>query len=101
MKGRGPRVERETIILFNEAEPDASVYTASNTYYRKMISAGHQPSEESAHSATFIVPKKLVNVRKERKITDKHRATLAKKAPSLRSRTVITEAEHVNNGDEL
>ena len=101
MRGKGPRIERETIINFNEAEPDASVWTASEPMYHKMLRAGYQPSEDSERSATFMVPKKLVSVRKARHISAARRKELAVKARSIRRPTVITEAKHVNNRDEL
>jgi len=36
MKASGPRIERETIILFNEAEDFAEIWTASQPMYRKL-----------------------------------------------------------------
>lgn len=98
MRGKGPRDERKTIINFNEAEPNASIWTASEPMYRKLLKLGYTPTEESDRSATFKVPKKLVAVRKARKITAAHRTRLAEKARSLRTGTVITEAEEPNEG---
>ena len=98
MKGKGPKLERETVIIFNEAEPDASIWTASETMYGKLLKLGYKPTEESDRSATFHVPKRLVAVRKTRKITLAHRTRLADKARLLRSGTVITEAEELNEG---
>ena len=66
--------------------------------YRKLLRLGYTPTEESDRSAMFQVPKKLVTVRKPRKISEVHRATLAEKALSLRNGMVITEAERTNNG---
>jgi hypothetical protein len=37
MKGKGPRHERETIINFNEEESVASIWTASDTVYRRLL----------------------------------------------------------------
>ena len=93
MKGKGPRDERETIINFNEAEPYASIWTASEPMFRKLLKLGYEPIEGSDRSAIFEVPKRLVSVRKPRKITAAHRRRLADKAHSLRSGTVITEAD--------
>ena len=92
MKGKGPKLERETIINFNEAEPYASIWTASEPMYRKLLKLGYEPIEGSDRSATFTVPKKLVAVRKPRKITPAYRTRLADKARLLRSGPVITEA---------
>jgi hypothetical protein len=64
--------------------------------YGKLLKLGYTPTEESDRSATFQVRKKLVGVRKPRKITAAHHNTLAEKARSLRSGTVITEAKEHN-----
>jgi hypothetical protein len=37
MKAQGPKHERETIINFNEEEETASIWTASESVYRKLI----------------------------------------------------------------
>jgi hypothetical protein len=37
MKGHGPRLERETIINFNEEEDIAWIWTASETVYRRLL----------------------------------------------------------------
>lgn len=100
MKGKGPKLERETIINFNEVEPNASIWTASAAIFRKLLKLGYIPIEESDRSATFQVPKKLVDVRKVRKLSEAHRIRLAENARSLRSSTVITEPEHINNGEK-
>ena len=73
MRGKGPRDERETVINFNEAEPYASIWTASQPMYRKLLKLGYEPIEGSDRSAIFEVPKRLVSVRKPRKIA-KHTA---------------------------
>jgi hypothetical protein len=96
LKGKGPKCERETIINFNEAEPYASIWTASEPMYRKLLKLGYEPIEGSDRSATFEVPKRLVSVRKPRKITDAHRTRLADQARLLRSGTVIIEAKELN-----
>jgi hypothetical protein len=97
MRGKGPREERETVINFNEAEPYASIWTASEPMFRKLLKLGYEPIEGSDRSATFEMPKRLVSVRKPRKISDARRTTLAENAPLLRSGTVITAA---NGADE-
>ena len=96
MKGKGPRDERETIINFNEAEPYASIWTASQPMYRKLLKLGYEPIEGSDRSATFEVPKRLVAIRKPRTISDAHRTSLAGKARLLRSGTVVTEADRAD-----
>lgn len=87
MKGKGPKLERETIINFNEVEPNASIWTASEPIYRKLLKLGYEPIEGSDRSATFEVPKRLVSVRKPRKISEAHPTSLAEKARLLRGGT--------------
>lgn len=65
------RLERETIITFNEAEPDAEIYTASKTMMRKLDKLMSQTDvirmvKEDEVSKTYICPKKLIKVRKPR-----------------------------------
>ena len=37
MKGKGPRIERETVIGFNHEEDTASIWTASEVIYRRLV----------------------------------------------------------------
>jgi hypothetical protein len=98
LKGKGPKLERETVINFNEVEADASIWTASEPMYRKLLKLGYTPSEEGERSATFHVPKNLVGIRKPRKITASHRRRLAETARSLRNGTVVIEAKRLTRG---
>jgi DNA-binding XRE family transcriptional regulator len=59
LKGKGSKRERETTINYNEAEANASIWTASETMYGKLLKLGYRPTEESDRSATFQVPKRL------------------------------------------
>jgi hypothetical protein len=96
MKGKGPRDERETIINFNEAEPCASIWTASEPMYRKLLKLGYEPIEGSDRSATFEVPKRLVAIASPGR-SAMHTAQSSPRTPRLlRSGTVITEAEQAD-----
>ena len=64
MKGKGPRLERETIINFNEEEETAHIWTASNPVYRRLRKMGYCPYEDNERSASFKVPKRCVSIRK-------------------------------------
>ena len=64
MKAKGPRIERETTITFNEEEETARIWTASQPVYRRLRKIGYCPSEDNERSAGFEVPKKCVSVRK-------------------------------------
>src|SRR5215471_8182847 len=78
MRGKGPRIERETIIRFDEVSPNAEVWTASEPFYRKLLKQGLVPKEDGERSATFEVPKRSVAIRSRRALTDKQRQVLQK-----------------------
>ena len=76
MKGKGPRHDRETVIVLNEEENTASIWTASEQMYRKLKRLGFYLVEDRDRSATFEVPKRLVSIRKERILSDSQREAL-------------------------
>ena len=64
--------ERETVIVFNEAEKTAEVYTCSQSMIRKMDALVAEYDEFSVAkqddiSKTYILPKKYVKIRKPSK----------------------------------
>jgi hypothetical protein len=63
MKGKGPKHERETAIVFNDNESTASVWTASETVYRRLKKAGYIAAEDNERSASFKVPRGDINCR--------------------------------------
>ena len=65
MKGFGSRLERETIINFNDAEDTATVWTASAVVYRRLKKLGYMPVKDSKHSAKFEVPKRHIRLPKQ------------------------------------
>ena len=84
--------ERETIILYNEAEDTASVYTYDHRLIEKLkqLHAKHPdkiyPEKKMRHGAvSYIVPKRCVGVRspysEERRNADSERAKKAGIAP--------------------
>jgi hypothetical protein len=90
MKAKGPKIERETIIRWDEGGDDAELWTASQPVYRRMLKRGHQLVADKERSATFRFAKKLVTIRKPREISDTHRRRLAETAQRLRNGTVTT-----------
>src|SRR5215813_14764796 len=78
MRGKGPRIERETIIRFDEASPNAEVWTASVPVYRKLLKQGLVPKEDTERWATFEVPKRSVVIKTSRVLTPKQREALQK-----------------------
>lgn len=70
------KLEQETIVLFNEQEPDAEVYTHNRTLQRKLSDLCRRYPEEytlkndnGAGGITYLVPKKRINVRAPRTMT--------------------------------
>jgi hypothetical protein len=62
MKAIGPGYERETIIRFDDDSDTAELWTASATYYRRMIKRGFVPVEDGERHAVFKFPKKSVKL---------------------------------------
>ncbi len=83
MKGKGLRSERETVIIFNEAEDTASIWTASGVIYRKLKKLGYSPTEDNDRSASFEVPKKCVSIRKLKALSENQRAVLRERGRKL------------------
>jgi len=96
MKGKGLRRERETIINFNEEEETASIWTASETVYRRLLKRlGRQYlTEDGERHAEFKFPKQLISrprVKAKRVLTDAQRVQMASRMS--RTRQVIREKE--------
>jgi hypothetical protein len=62
MEGKGIRAERETIINFNEEDDEASIWTASETVYRRLIKLGYIPHKDNERSAVFKMPKRDIRL---------------------------------------
>jgi len=99
MEGKGPRFERETIITFNEAESSASVWTASETVYRRLKNLGYVPTRDNERSAVFEVPRSLVKIlrrRPKRELTEKQRENIQKAISARRTKQSNIANEHEN-----
>ena len=44
LKGKGPKIEPDTVINFNEVEPHASIWTASEPVFRNLLKLGYKPT---------------------------------------------------------
>jgi hypothetical protein len=67
------------VITFNEEEPTASVWTASEVIYRRLKKQGYQPAEDEERHAVFTMPKAVVKVlrsRAKRILTPEHKEAL-------------------------
>jgi hypothetical protein len=82
MKPNGPRSERETIINFNEEDETASIWTASDVVYRRLMKRlGRQYlTEDGERHAVFRFPKELISLpraKAKRVLTEAQRAQMA------------------------
>ncbi len=75
---RRDKIERETVITFNEEEELAMVWTASPKMMKKLQKLGFKGESRGAKESKFFqVPKKVVAIRKElkkRELSDKELA---------------------------
>jgi hypothetical protein len=97
MEGKGPRFERETVITFNETESSASVWTASETIYRRLNNLGYVPTQDNERSAVFEIPKAVVRVLKprvKRELTERQREALKKGHSSSKPLDIIQANGH-------
>ena len=75
------KVERETVVVFNEAEPNAELYTCSQAMMRRMDELvrnydGFLEAKRDEVSKTYIFPKKYFKVRKPSNLEGKRPAFL-------------------------
>jgi hypothetical protein len=82
MKGKGPRVERETVINFNEEDDTASIWTTSQPVYRRLLKRLGRAylTEDGERHAGFTFPAEFLQLPKtkaKRVLTPEQRAQLA------------------------
>lgn len=74
--------EQETVIVFNAAEPEASIWSADPAFQQRMARIGIIPTyqargakgNEEESSASYQVPKQWVHVARPRRITVNQRS---------------------------
>lgn len=73
-------IERETIIIFNEQEPEAEIYTHNvkliNRLKRYPIVAKIKRKDETG-AYTFVLPKKQLSIVIKNPISDEHRQIMS------------------------
>lgn len=80
------RLEQETIILFNEEETTAEVYTHNRKLIRtldkfcKEFPDNFKEIMKDENSKTYIVPKQYVTINKPRVLTQKQKEEQAERA---------------------
>src|SRR5262245_60054091 len=64
MKGMGPRQERETVINFNEEDENATIWTASDPIYRRLLKRLGRAylTEDGQRHAVFTFPVKFIDL---------------------------------------
>lgn len=79
------KIERETIINFNEAEATASVYTYNGALRRRLEKLAEERPEEckmigSGQAADYIIPKGWIKINPTRQMSEEQRKILAERA---------------------
>ena len=92
MKGKGPKHERETIMNFNDEDDMASIWTASEVVYRRLLKLGYMPSEDNERSAVFKMPKRDIKLPRPKK-----QATEAQRQAAKRARMAVLGQEALEN----
>ncbi len=97
------KYEQETIVLFNDEEADAIVYTASPLWIRrldKLVSenpAAYKCIETDDVSKTYTMPKKLVHFRVRqitRSYTEQQREESRQRLLAIRQKQNTAQIEH-------
>lgn len=83
------RAEQETIVVFNEEDPQASVYTYNRSLKKNLRELSEKfpqnvtlEREDEWGGETFLIPKKWIKVRAPRVVTEEERK---KKAATLKA----------------
>lgn len=93
-------VEKETIILFNETEYEAIVYTYNEKLGRKLEDLSHfspplarQETKDNTGAVTYRIPKSLVLIRKPRNEESRNaareQAIRQNRRPPIREKTPV------------
>ena len=87
------RLEQETIILFNEAEDIAEIYTHKKSWITKLDKMCEEfpefvkPKLKDDYSKTYYIDKKLISIRQPKIYSQEAKRKLAKMASNLKKRT--------------
>src|SRR5262245_33591694 len=73
MKDKGPKYERETIINLNEESDTASIWTANEVVYRRLMKLGYIPSQHNERSAVFKLPKRDIKLPRPKRVMSEAR----------------------------
>ena len=89
MIGSGPRAERETVINFNEADEMATVWTASESVFRRLVKKLGRIylTEDGERHAVFTFPRQLIRLpqaKAVRKLSEARKAKLGEQLSRAR-----------------
>ncbi len=94
------KIEQETVILFNEAEANASVYTYNGTLKRKLSGLcstrpeeARQTKDDGRGGLTFEVPKRWVTVNAGPVYTEEQRQAMKERARAISTSKSSTAVE--------
>ena len=94
------KIEQETVILFNEAEANASVYTYNGTLKRKLSGLcstrpeeARQTKDDGRGGLTFEVPKRWVKVNAGPVYTEEQRQAMKERARAISTSNSSTAVE--------
>lgn len=78
------KIERETVINFNDEEDSAYIYTENHALKRKLdklcdSNIGYSRVRETTEGAEYACPKELIGFKKPRRLSDEKRAELAER----------------------
>ena len=86
------REERETIILYTEADDCAEVYTNNKKMINRLAKLYAERPEEvekireaDTGAVTYTVPRDWIKVVPKRRVSEEHRAALADRLAAMRS----------------
>ena len=84
------KIEQETVILFNEAEAAASVYTYNGALKRKLTglcatrpTEARQIKDDGRGGLTFEVPKRWIKINASRILTEEQKKERAERARAI------------------
>lgn len=94
------KIEQETIVQFNEAEPTASIYTYNGALKRKLTGLCHtrpteaRPTKDDGRGGlTFEVPKRWVKVNAGPVYTEEQRQAMKERARAISTSKSSTAVE--------
>ena len=79
------KYESETIIRFNDAEDEATIYTCNKSWMNRLDKLCEKSSEitvikQDEFSKEYKIPKKWIKVKMPRQLSEKQRTELIKRA---------------------